>query len=368
MKKETLIWSLVLLAGVLLLVVRAAFTEHGMGKAYERAETKSFANVASAGEKPKWVDVNSDNALDYDMTVIPEDQRISWDSYSSASYRQFQEQQSAAPGGAAAQNIKFSWRNTIGIWIAAFFTLAIFSFLYKDNPFYKIAEAVVVGVSAAYWMVVGFWDVIIPNLIGKLHPPAVTSWALPGLSGADLVADYFYVFPLILGIMLLWRLAPKGTWIARWPLAFIIGTTAGLRLVGFIQADFLSQIRNTINSLVVAAPQKAADGAVLLDAAGQPVMGFEIWDSLANVIIIVGVLACLVYFFFSFEHKGIMGRGARLGIWFLMITFGAGFGYTVMGRIALLAIRIEFLFDDWLWLIDPTDKRAVIGLIMLPFS
>ena len=40
-----------------------------------------------------------------------------------------------------------------------------------------------------------------------------------------------------------------------------------------------------------------------------------------------------------------------------MITFGAGFGYTVMGRIALLAIRLEFLFDDWLWLIDPYGKR-----------
>jgi hypothetical protein len=41
-----------------------------------------------------------------------------------------------------------------------------------------------------------------------------------------------------------------------------------------------------------------------------------------------------------------------------MITFGAAFGYTVMGRIALLAIRLEFLFDDWLWLIDPTGRRV----------
>jgi hypothetical protein len=40
-----------------------------------------------------------------------------------------------------------------------------------------------------------------------------------------------------------------------------------------------------------------------------------------------------------------------------MITFGAAFGYTVMGRIALLAIRFEFLFDDWLWLIDPLHRR-----------
>ena len=38
----------------------------------------------------------------------------------------------------------------LGAWIAAFLTLGIFSYLYKDNPFYKIAENVFVGVSAAY--------------------------------------------------------------------------------------------------------------------------------------------------------------------------------------------------------------------------
>ena len=52
-------------------------------------------------------------------------------------------------------------------------TLAIFSFLYGDNPFYKVAEALLVGVSAAYWMVVAFWDVLVPNLMGKLWPSLV---------------------------------------------------------------------------------------------------------------------------------------------------------------------------------------------------
>ena len=70
-----------------------------------------------------------------------------------------------------------------------------------------------------------------------------------------------------------------------------------------------------------------------------------------------GILVCTVYFFFSIEHKGAVGTAARVGIWFLMITFGAGFGYTVMGRIALLSGRLEFLYDDWLWLIDPLGKR-----------
>jgi hypothetical protein len=59
------------------------------------------------------------------------------------------------------------------------------------------------------------------------------------------------------------------------------------------------------------------------------------------------------------------GHTAKVGIWVLMITFGASFGYTVMGRIALLAIRIEFLLDDWLWLIDPTHRRAAALLLRI---
>ena len=232
---------------------------------------------------------------------------------------------------------------TVGVWVAALFTLFIFSFLYRDNIFYKFAESVVVGVSAAYWMVVAFWTTIIPNLLGKLSPTWVRSWAMPGLSPEREDTWYLYVIPLVLSVLLLWRLAPKGAWIARWPLAFIIGTTAGLKLVGFIHADFLGQIRASIIPVVA----MSADS-------------FDFWQTVKNLVLIVGILACLVYFFFSIEHRGVVGKVARSGIWILMITFGAAFGYTVMGRIALLAIRIEFLLDDWLWLIDPTAKR--IGL------
>ncbi len=71
----------------------------------------------------------------------------------------------------------------------------------------------------------------------------------------------------------------------------------------------------------------------------------------------VGTICTLVYFFFSVEHKGAVGRVARVGIWYLMITFGAAFGFTVMGRVTLLAARFEFLMDDWLWLIDPRNLR-----------
>lgn len=139
---------------------------------------------------------------------------------------------------------------------------------------------------------------------------------------------------------MLMRLSPVGGWVSRWALAFFIGATAGIRLLGYFQSDFLRQIQSTILPLVVVGSQ-----------------GFDFSASLQNLTIVVGVLSCLTYFFFSIEHKGAVGGVSRLGIWFLMITFGAGFGYTVMGRIALMAQRLEFLADDWLWIIDPASRR-----------
>jgi hypothetical protein len=251
----------------------------------------------------------------------------------------------ATPDDFAAGMATFSWTQTLGLWVSAFMTLAIMSFLIRDNPFYKLAEAVIVGVSAAYWMVVSWWTVLVPNLFGKLAPETIQSWAMPGLSPVRDEHWYLNFVPLVLGIMLLWRLAPQGAWIARWPLAFIIGTTAGLRLVHFLQADFLSQIQAGIEPLIVVDPATAR---------------FDIWTSIQNGIVFFGTLAALVYFFFSIEHKGIVGQVSRVGIWVLMITFGAAFGFTVMGRIALLANRFEFLFDDWLWLIDPAQHRLMM--------
>lgn len=303
MKTPTIIWTILLVAGGLGIAYRASTT--GMGIGYE------MPSLAADGSM-----VDADG----------------WE----------------ASAGVAQVSIA----KTVGIWMAAIFTLCIFSFLYRDNPFYKFAESVVVGVSAAYWMVIGFWASVIPNLIGKLFPTWVQSWAIPGLKEN---ANWVFVIPLILSILLLWRLAPRGGWIARWPLAFIIGTTAGLRMVGFLSADFVAQIKTSIVPLAVV-DSEAKDGGAI-NTFGAALSNIDYTETFQNLVLLVGVLTCIVYFFFSVEHKGVVGRIARFGVWVLMITFGAAFGYTVMGRFALLAIRIEFLLGDWLWLIDPNGLR-----------
>jgi hypothetical protein len=236
----------------------------------------------------------------------------------------------------------FSPVQTVGLWIAAFLTLSVFSYLYRDNVFYKLTEAVIVGVSAGIAMVAGFWDSIVAQLMAGLTPELARAWALPGLpvqmpAGFPALVeqrDWTMLVPLVLGVLLFCRFLPKLGWLAKWPLAFVVGTFAGLRLVLFLDADFISQIRNTLLPLIVMSQ-------------GQ----FDLWLSLKNIGLIASLLAAMTYFFFSVEHTGAVGRVARVGIWVLMVTFGASFAFTVMGRITLLTKRFEFLFADWLRLI-----------------
>ena len=38
-----------------------------------------------------------------------------------------------------------------GVWLTVLFTLSVYSFLYRDNPFYKMVEHLYVGVAAGYF-------------------------------------------------------------------------------------------------------------------------------------------------------------------------------------------------------------------------
>ena len=71
-------------------------------------------------------------------------------------------------------------------------------------------------------------------------------------------------------------------------------------------------------------------------------------SSFNAILFMVGIISSMLFFFFSREHKGALGAASRLGVWFLMVSFGAGYGYTVMSRISLLIGRFQFLLHDWL--------------------
>ncbi len=222
----------------------------------------------------------------------------------------------------------------IGIWLSAFLTLGIMSFLFKDNPVYKLCEAIFIGVSAGYWFVSLFWQNIHPKLLLNL-----SSAARDVAAGGAVDGRWWYLVAAILGVMMLMRLLPRVGWISRWPLAFIVGSTAGLYLITYLQSNAMEQIRSTLVPLA-----GSGSGRFLFLR-----LPFHVdWDA---VFIFLGTFTGLIYFFFSLEHRRAVGGAAKIGVYFLMVTFGASFGYTVMSRMSLLIGRMDFLLSDWLHLV-----------------
>lgn len=227
----------------------------------------------------------------------------------------------------------------IWVWVSALLTLAILSYLYKDNPVYKFAEYFFVGIASGYFMSIQYDNVLIPNVFQPV-------WgSLTSAVQGDFTTDLFRIGALILGIMMFSRFVSSLSWLSRWPMGVMVGTFSGLAVIGAAQGDLIEQIRSNLLPLV-------ADGAIesVGQAQGVAGTGLALLSVTTNFILIFGLLTCLYYFFFSTEHKGVSGGIAKAGIYLLMISFGASYGFTVMARITLALDRLRFLYETWLGL------------------
>jgi len=193
----------------------------------------------------------------------------------------------------------------------------------------------------------GFWSTLVKNLIPRISEGMSQYFMEPYQPGTF---NFLYWIPVLLGLLLLMRLSSKGGWLSRWPLAFIVGTTAGLNFVRYLRSDFIVQVSSTFVPLLSTEAHPWPGIGAFLSGLNLSASGHLVALA-ANWVIFFGVICGITYFFFSKEHKGAFGVASRIGIWILMITFGASFGYTVMGRISLLVGRLTFLFDNWLGLL-----------------
>ena len=216
--------------------------------------------------------------------------------------------------------MELSFATILGAWVATGLTLFIFSFLYQDNPLFKIAEHLYVGVSLGYTIVKAY-DTVLMTLILR---PILNK------------GEWSLVIPVAIGMLMLARYVPKAAWMSRYAFAFIVGVGAGLAIPRTISSFILKQIEDTVRPLVSAVP---GDGLTFSTAVLNP------GSHLNAIIILIGVVSVLFYFFFSVEHTGPGKMIARAGIYFLMISFGAGFGYTVMARMSLLIGRLTDLIE-----------------------
>jgi hypothetical protein len=224
----------------------------------------------------------------------------------------------------------------LGAWMATGLTLFIFSFLYKDNPLFKLAEHLYVGVSVGYTIVKAY-DTVVVHLIVK---PIVEQ------------GEIALLIPVAIGLMMLTRYVPRAAWMSRYAFAFIVGLGSGLAIPRTISSFILKQIEDTVRPLLAMA---GGDGLTFSMNLLNPA------SNLNAIIILVGVTSVLFYFFFSIEHSGPGKMVARTGIVFLMIAFGAAFGYTVMARMSLLIGRLTDLIE----FSDSSYGRPTLWLVIL---
>ena len=204
----------------------------------------------------------------------------------------------------------------IGTWIAVALTLFIFSFLYRENPLFRIAEHLFIGVTLSYTITIYIFSVVIPVIYEPL-----------------MKGEFLLIFPLLLGACIITRFFPKISWMSRFSFAFLMGYGAGLTIPTAIVTNFLKQLEDTVKPLLTS----TASGAVDMSWLGLGT-GFSL------LLMVVGVLSVLIYFYFSIEHKGVVQKVSKVGLYFIMIYLGAAFGTTVMGRFSLLYGRLFDLY------------------------
>lgn len=192
------------------------------------------------------------------------------------------------------------------VWSGALCTIAIYSFLWQENKGFRVFQNIYVGLAAGYGLVMS-WNVIERQVITPVTEKG----------------SFIVIIPTILGLVLFTKLFANIQWMARWPMAFLTGIGAALSMKS-IESDFVRQIQATLLPL----------------------------NSVDNWFMVFGTVLALSYFFFTLKPGRATNTLSKVGRWVLMLTFGAGFGNAVQGRLSLLIARLQFMLGDWLHIID----------------
>ena len=199
----------------------------------------------------------------------------------------------------------------IQIWLAALFTIWIYSVAFRDNDFFKFAEYTFVGAAAGHSLVYGVDNIRrygIDNLLG----------------GA-----YLYIVVFLLGIILYARYHPQYFWLSRYPLAVMVGIGIGLSMRSVVTAEFITQIRSTASLSLIE---------------GDPFTLFSNW------IFIILVLTTLYFFIFTIPeaHEGGLGIIPTIARYGMMAAFSYSFANTVLSRYNMIFGRLDFLYAQWI--------------------
>lgn len=202
-----------------------------------------------------------------------------------------------------------------GVWLAAFMTLAVFSYFFgpTKNPVFKFAESTVVGGAVGYTIVIAGAKNIESLAYNKI-----------------VAGNVILIIPVIVGLLIYTRYTKNYTYLARIPIAFIVGSGIAVAAYGMISTNI---IRNNLVAVTGYLVNK------------------DLATTFANTWNIIALVTSIYYFYFTGGKRQEAPPFTwlnRIGRYSIMLFMGASFGNTILARNALIIGRAQFLLYNWL--------------------
>lgn len=207
--------------------------------------------------------------------------------------------------------------------IGLLLTLMMFSYIFGDNLFFRIALTVLVGVSTGYTAAVLITKVLIPLLFDPFNTVRGWGWV-------------WILVPLVLAVLMVLMIVPRLNHFGKVPLAFLVGVFSALTVYGVARGTLAPQLLAIINQF---SPQ-------LLQQQGQPDWTGIVWA----VMVLLGVIAVLISFQqlskkeLSTQRTGSLLDGiSSIGQIFVGITLGAIFVTVFSTALIALISRVVWI-------------------------
>ncbi|MCX5669910.1 MAG: hypothetical protein NTU94_01120 [Planctomycetota bacterium] len=214
----------------------------------------------------------------------------------------------------------------LAVWVGAIVTLGVFSYLARDNPFYRLIQQAAMGVVVGIQIVVTWKQVLQPMWLSPIQG---------ALAGTRDWTGALWLLALVPGSLWYFQLSKKWFWVSTLVSGLFVGVAAGLAF----------KFR-----ILLILPQIGASLKPLNPFAGPNGFTWEgFLDSSNNLLFLAALLTTLLYFFFSVKTENRWVRTPmRWGRLMIMVALGAMFGNTVMTRMSYLIERMQFLYEMWL--------------------
>jgi len=198
--------------------------------------------------------------------------------------------------------------------------LMIYTILYRENPAFRLGEHLLVGATVGNAVVLAIF---------QIRDLAFTK-VQQGISTGSL-GKIAYVIPIILGIALYMQFSKTYKYISRLSIAFMLAVGISLSARGLISVNVIGQIKGAIVPLT----------------------------NIQNIVYTVGVISVLLYFVYEERVSKAVGPIPKLGRYLLMITMGAYFANSIMGRLSMVIGTLDTL------LVAPNFYLIPVALLIL---